>query len=79
MTRRPYAVAPVGDIGKRPAVDDNRVAFDCLHQIRLDRILQQGAHRVHCLNLTRRHRPAVHVIRHDDPAEPHPQIRHIFR
>jgi len=34
----------VCDISKRAAVDQRRGAFQSLHQIRLDRILKQGAH-----------------------------------
>ncbi|MMZ61737.1 hypothetical protein D1872_239020 [compost metagenome] len=68
----------MGDIGKRPTVNKYGVALKCLHQIRLDRILQQSAHCVHCPELIYSHRPAVHVIRHDDPAKPHSQVRHIF-
>ncbi|MNZ97472.1 hypothetical protein D3C78_1167100 [compost metagenome] len=48
MTGRPYTVAPVSNVGERATVNEYRVAFECLHQIRLHRILQQGAHCVHC-------------------------------
>ena len=42
--RRHQRIAAVRDIGKRPAVHQARVVFHCLHQIRLQRILEQRRH-----------------------------------
>ena len=39
------AVAAVGDVGERAAVDERRVVLQRLHQVRLDGVLQQHGHR----------------------------------
>ena len=38
-------VAAVGDVGKRAAVDERRRPAESLHQVRVDRILEQRGHR----------------------------------
>ena len=71
------AVAPVGDVGKGPAVDQGRGVLQRLHQVGLQRILQQGRHGPLRLEIVGRHRPPVKGIGHDHPAQPGLQIRDI--
>ena len=71
------AVASVGDVGKGPAVDQGRGVLQGLHQVGLQRILQQGRHGPLRLEIVGRHRPPVKGIGHDHPAQPGLQIRDI--
>ena len=41
---RQHAVAAVGDVGKRPAVDDGGVVFQRLDEVGVDGVLQQSGH-----------------------------------
>ena len=56
--RGPDRIASMGDIGKRPAVHDNRGPFDRLHQVRVDSVLEQGSHRALGLEIPGIYRPA---------------------
>ena len=46
-------VAAVGDVGERAAVDERRVVLQRLHQVRLERVLQQHGHRAVGLQVAR--------------------------
>jgi len=39
--RRDHGVAAVGDVGERTAMNESGIVFQRLHQVRLDRVLQQ--------------------------------------
>ena len=38
-------VVAVGDVRERPAVDERRLALERLHEVRLDRVLEDDGHR----------------------------------
>ena len=40
-----HRIAAVRDVGERPAVDEGRRAFQRLHQVRRQRVLEQRGHR----------------------------------
>ena len=63
-----HAVAAVGDIGKRPAVNNRRHIFQCLHKIRLHSILQKGSHSAVGFDLPCGNRFAVIIISNNDLA-----------
>ncbi len=65
-----HRVAAVRDVGERPAVDEGRRAFERLHQVRRQRLLEQHRHRAVRLEVARAHRLAVARIGDDDVAEP---------
>ena len=56
---REHRIAAMRDIGERAAVDEGRRAFQRLHQIGRDRVLQQRRHRAMRLQVARAHRLAV--------------------
>ena len=64
--RRDHRVAAVGDVGERAAVDQCRRALDRLHQVGLDRVLEQRRHRPGRLQRTRRDRPPIARVGDDD-------------
>ena len=68
--RRRHRVAAVRDVGERAAVDEGRRAFQRLHQVRRDRVLEQRGHRAVGLELPGAHRLAVAGVADDDVAEP---------
>jgi hypothetical protein len=43
--RRDHRVAAMGDVGERAAMDEGRIALQRLHQVGLQRVLQQHRHR----------------------------------
>jgi hypothetical protein len=49
----------VRDVRERPAVDEDRLALECLDEVRLDRFLQQHGHCARRLQLLGGHRFAV--------------------
>jgi len=65
---RDHRVAAMGDVGKRPTMDKDRVVLDRLHQIRRQRILQQRGHRSCRLDIGSRHRFALARLPDDDVA-----------
>ncbi len=67
-------IAAMGDIGKRPAMDEDRVVLDGLHQIGRQRVLQQRRHRSRRLDLGRGHRLALARLADVNIAEPPLQI-----
>ena len=64
------AVAAVGNIGKRPAVDEGGGMLQRLYQIGLDGVFQQGSHGSLSLELSRRHRIARPAVPHHNGGEP---------
>ncbi len=75
--RRNHRITAVGDIGKRAAVNDRRVVFQGLQQIRRKRLLQQHGHRAVRLELPRQDRLAGQRSPHDDVAQPLAQVAQI--
>ncbi len=54
--RREDAVAAVGDVAERAGVHERRPAFERLHEVRTDRVLEQQRHRAGRLQIGREHR-----------------------
>ena len=71
---REHRVAAMRDVGERTAVDEGRRAFQRLHQVRRQRLLEQHGHRAVRLDVARAHRLAVAGIGDDDVAEPLLQV-----
>ena len=67
-----HRVAAVRDVGERAAVDEGGRAFERLHQVRRERVLQQRGHGAVRLEVAGAHRLAVAGIGDDDVAEPRP-------
>ena len=70
-------VVAVRDVRERPAVNERGLSFERLHEVRLDRLLQQDGHRSRCTELLRRHRLAVERLRNRDRGQSPPQIEEI--
>ena len=66
-------IAAVRDVAERPAVHQRRPAFEGLHQVGQDRILEQQRHRAGRLEVRRRHRLPVAREPDDDPAAAAPR------
>ena len=49
----------VGDVGERAAVDERGLALERLHEVRLDRVLEEHGHRAGRLQLLGRDRLAL--------------------
>ena len=64
----------VRDVRKGPSVDERRLAFERLHEIGLEGVLEQNGHRARNLELLGRHRVAVIRPGDRDRAEPAPDI-----
>ena len=64
-----HAVAAMRDIGKRSAMHKSRRPFQCLHQIGLQRILEQGRHGTGRLQVIGRHRTVIIGVGNDDPPQ----------
>ena len=60
------AVAAMGNISERTAVDDCRYVFQSLYQVRLNGILQQSCHCALSLNLACGNRVAVVIVSNDN-------------
>ena len=71
---RDHRVAPVRDIGERAAVNEGGVVLEGLHEIRLQRVLQQDRHRTVRLEVARMHGLLVARVADDDLAEPRLEI-----
>ncbi len=76
---RTDGVAAVRNVGKRPAVDQAGRFFQRLHEVRLNRILQQHGHRPVGMEHLRRHRFAVRRIGGNDPPQPLFEILQVGR
>ena len=64
--RRHDGVAAVGDVRKRAAVDERRGALQRLHEVRLERVLEQRGHGARRLQVARGHGLVVVGVAHDD-------------
>ena len=62
------------DVGERPAVDESRIIFKRLHQIGLQRVLQQHRHRAMHAQILRQHRFLIACVADHDVAEPRFQV-----
>ena len=71
---RRHRVAAMRDVGERPAMDEGRRAFQRLHQVRRDRLLEQRRHGAVRLEILGEHRLAVAGIADDDFTEPLLQV-----
>ena len=67
--RRDDGVAPVGDVGERPAVDHRRRALERLDQVGMDGVTQERRHRAGDLEILGEHRPAVEGEPEEDPSQ----------
>ncbi len=65
-----HGVAAMRDVGERSAMDEGRRAFERLHEIRRQRVLEQRRHRALRLEVGGAHRFAVAGVADDDVAEP---------
>ena len=65
----------MGNVAERAAMHERRGAFECLHQIGLDRIAQQGGHRAMRPKISGSHRQALCGLADDDPAQSLLQLR----
>ena len=72
-------VVAVGDVRERPAVDERGLTLERLHEVRLDRLLEQHGHRAGGLQLLRRDRLAVAGRADRDAAEPFAQVVEVAR
>ena len=77
QTRRLDAVAPVGDVGEGPTVDEGGRALERLDQVRLDGILQQSRHGTGGADVPRRDGLAVVGVGQHHPGEPGLQIHQV--
>src|SRR2546426_9865584 len=53
---REHAGRPVSYVAERPTVDEGRGSFSCLHEVRLQRILEKRRHRADSLEVSRTNR-----------------------
>ncbi|MNP67779.1 hypothetical protein D3C76_1636450 [compost metagenome] len=67
----------MGDVGEWSAVNDNRRAFQRLHQVRLHRFLQQCAHGLHRIQAVRRDRLPFPIVTDQHPSQSRLQIGQI--
>ncbi len=67
--RRRHRVAAMRDVGERAAVDEGGRAFERLHEVRRDCVLQQRRHGAVTLQFAGAHRFAITRIADDDVAE----------
>ncbi|MCY1298205.1 hypothetical protein D9M70_476790 [compost metagenome] len=67
--RRDHRIAAMRDVGEGTAMHEGRIVFQCLHQVRLHRVLEQHRHRAIGLDVTRKHRALVASVADDDIAE----------
>ena len=64
----------MGDVGKGTAVDEGRSAFQGLHQVGLQRVLQQGGHGPGGLQIAGGDGLVIVGVAHHDAAQPLLQI-----
>ena len=67
------------DVGERAAMHEGGRAFQRLHQIGRQSVLQQHRHGAVCLQVLRRHRRAIALLRHDHAPQALLQIVQIAR
>ena len=72
--RRDHRIAAMRDIGERAAMNEGGRAFERLHEIGHQRVLEQDGHRAMRLQISRGHRLLVIVQADDDLGEPILQI-----
>ena len=72
-------IAAVGDVAERPGVHQCRPAFERLHQVRQDGVLEQQRHGARGLELARGYRLPVAGEADDDPADPGLEVGEIAR
>ena len=77
--RGEHAVAAVGDIRKRAAVDKHGRTLERLDKVGAERVAQQGGHRALGPEIVRRDGRAVIRISHDDAPEARPEIGKALR
>ena len=64
----------MGDVGERPGVDKGRLPFQCLHQVRMQRVFHQHRHRAGHLQVFERDRLLARAVADDDAADTLAQI-----
>jgi DNA-binding PucR family transcriptional regulator len=74
-----HRVAAVRDVGERAAVDEGRRAFQRLHEVRRDRVLEQRGHGAVAVQVAGAHRLALAGIADDDIAEPLLEVFEVAR
>ena len=67
--RRDHGVAAVRDVGERAAVDEGGIVLERLHEVRLDRVLQEHRHRAMRLEVAGEHGLLVARVADHDLAE----------
>jgi len=67
-------VVALGDVGEGAGVHQARVALQGLHQVRLDRVLQEHGHAAGCLDVLSRERLALGAIAEGDAPEALAQV-----
>ena len=67
-------VVAVRDVRERSAVDEGRLTLERLHEVRLDRVLEDDGHRAGGLDVLSRDRLALVRLPDGDPAEPLAQV-----
>ena len=77
--RRHDAVAAMGDIRERAAVDEGRCAFECLHEVRLDGILEEQRQSACHIELFGADGTAFAAVADDDLAEALLHVLEVFR
>ena len=65
-----HRVAAMRDVGERPAVDEDGIVLQCLHQVRHQRVLEEHGHGAVALEVAGLHGLAVARVADDDVAEP---------
>ena len=63
-------ITAVSDVGERSTVDECGIVLERLHEIRLQRLLEQHRHGALCLQVTRTDGREVALVAHHDVAEP---------
>lgn len=69
LVRQDRRVA-MGDVGERSGVDEDRGAFEGLHEVGLDGVFHQDGHGAGAANVIRRDGLALLAVGHDHPPEP---------
>ena len=62
------------DVRERPGVDERRLALDRLHEVRLDRVLQQNGHRAGDVQILGGHRGPLEARCDGDRAQAVPEV-----
>ena len=67
-------VVALRDVGERPGVDEARVALEGLHEVRLERVLEEDGHRAGRLDVLGGQRLAVGAVAEGDASETLAQV-----